>query len=132
VIEEIGQEYALLTGRSYGLVEAYRMDDAEIAVVAMGSVCGTVRAVVDLLRARGVRAGLVKLRVFRPFPAVAVARALQGEKLQAVAILDKTPDLGSGGPLFTEITAALAVHAGASGKSRLPLLTDVVLGIGGR
>lgn len=131
VIEEIGKEYGLLTGRSYGLVDAYRMDDAEVAVVAMGSVCGTVRAVVDLLRSAGVRAGLVKLRVFRPFPAEALAGALRADKLQAVAVLDKTPDLGSGGPLFAETTTALALHARA-GSGRLPLLTNIVLGIGGR
>lgn len=131
VIEEIGKEYGLLTGRSYGLVDAYRMDDAEVAVVAMGSVCGTVRAVVDLLRCSGVRAGLVKLRVFRPFPAEALAGALRADKLRGVAVLDKTPDLGSGGPLFVETTTALALHARAKSEG-LPLLTNIVLGIGGR
>jgi pyruvate ferredoxin oxidoreductase alpha subunit len=131
VIEEIGQEYGLLTGRPYGLLESYRMDDAEVAVVAMGSVCGTVRAVVDLLRSRGVRAGLVKLRVFRPFPAEALARALQGSNLSAIAVLDRTPELGSGGPLFAETTAALAVRVAATG-GRMPILTNVILGVGGR
>jgi pyruvate ferredoxin oxidoreductase alpha subunit len=131
VIEEIGEEYGRLTQRRYGLFESYRLDDAEVAVLAMGSVCGTVRATVDLLRARGVRAGMVKLRVFRPFPADALARALQSPGLQALAVIDKCPDLGSGGPLFTEAAAALAVHSRSSG-ARLPVLCDVVLGIGGR
>lgn len=131
VIEEIGQEYALLTGRRYGLIDAYRMDDAEVAVVAMGSVCGTLRAVVDRLRSRGVRAGFVKVRVFRPFPADALAGVLRGRELRAVAVLDKTPDLGSGGPLFVETTAALALHARAHAEPT-PLLSNVIAGIGGR
>lgn len=131
VIEEIGQEYGLLTGRPYGLVESYRMDDAEVAVLAMGSVSGTVRAVVDLLRSQGVRAGMVKLRVFRPFPAQALARALHGSNLAAVAVLDRTPELGSGGPLFAEVTAALALHSGAAGGP-MPIMTNVILGVGGR
>lgn len=131
VIEEVGQEYGLLTGRQYGLMDAYRMVDAEVAVVAMGSVCGTVRAMVDLLRSRGVRAGMIKLRVFRPFPAEALAVALHGSQLAAVAVLDKTPELGSGGPLFVETAAALAVKARSNGD-RLPALVNVILGIGGR
>lgn len=130
IIEEIGQEYALLTGRRYGMLDAYRMEDAEVAVLAMGSVCGTVRAVVDLLRSRGVRAGMVKLRVFRPFPAEALAECLCRSGLAAVAILDRTPELGSGGPLFVEASAALATRACGNGGG-LPALVDVVLGVGG-
>lgn len=129
VIEEIGQEYGLLSGRPGGLIETYRMENAEVAVVAMGSICGTVRATVDLLRSRGVRAGMVKVRVFRPFPAEVVARALGG--VQAFAVLDKTPELGSGGPLFHETTAAMAVHARAYGTS-LPTMVNIILGVGGR
>lgn len=131
VIEEVGQAYGRLTGRSVGLIESYRMDDASVAVVAMGSVCGTVRAVVDLLRSRGVPAGLVKLRAFRPFPAARLVEALSGGSLQAVAVLDKSIELGSGGPLFAEVAATLAVHARGDG-GRLPLLADAILGIGGR
>jgi pyruvate ferredoxin oxidoreductase alpha subunit len=131
VIEEIGHEYGRLTGRSYGLFESYRLDDAEVAIVAMGSVCGTVRAVVDLLRTHGVRAGMLKLRVFRPFPANALARALSGADLKAIAVLDKTTELGSGGPLFAETVAALAVHHGSSGQ-QLPVLLNAIVGIGGR
>ncbi|HQE30183.1 MAG TPA: 2-oxoacid:acceptor oxidoreductase family protein, partial [Phycisphaerae bacterium] len=131
VIEEIGQEYGLLTGRHYGLIDAYRMDDAEVAILAMGSVCGTVRAVVDLLRSRGVAAGMVKLRVFRPFPVEALCRTLLGGKLRALAAIDKTPDLGQGGPLFVETSAALALHIQRNGGS-LPMLTNAVMGVGGR
>ncbi len=130
VIEETGLEFGRLSGRTYGLFEAYRLEDAEVAIVAMGSVCGTVRAVVDLLRARGVRAGLLKLRVFRPFPAEALARALSSPQLQAIGVLDKTTELGSGGPLFAETAAALAVRNGRGG--RLPILANAMVGIGGR
>ncbi|MBI4581077.1 MAG: 2-oxoacid:acceptor oxidoreductase family protein, partial [Planctomycetes bacterium] len=131
VIEEIGQEYGRLTGRAYGLFEAYRLDDAQVALVAMGSVGGTARAVVDLLRSRGVRAGLLKLRVFRPFPAEALARALSGSFLRAVAVADKAVELGSGGPLFSEVTAALALRARSTGRG-LPILINAILGVGGR
>lgn len=130
VIEEIGQEYAVVSGRKHGLLEAYRMEDAEVAVLAMGSVCGTVRAVVDALRLNGVRAGMIKLRVFRPFPAEALASVLGRPGLAAAAVLDKSPELGSGGPLFTETAAALAAGVRPDGPS-LPVLVDVILGVGG-
>jgi len=130
-IREIGQEYGRVSGRTYDLLEAYRMEDAEVAVLGMGSVCGTVRVAVDILRREGVKAGLVKLRVFRPFPAEALARELSRPGLAAVAVLDRTIELGNGGPLFHEAAAALAVRARATGAP-LPLLMNVILGIGGR
>ncbi len=69
VIADVADEYAELTGRHYGLLDPYRLDDAEIAIVVVGSTAGTTRMVVDKLRARGVKAGMVRVRVFRPFPA---------------------------------------------------------------
>ncbi len=131
VIVEIGTEFGELSGRPYGLLEPYRMEDAEVAVLAMGSVCGTVRSVVDVLRSEGIRAGLVKLRVFRPFPNAALARVLASPSLKALTVIDKMVELGSGGPLFAETSAALALHARSNG-GKLPILTNAILGIGGR
>ncbi|MFH1961431.1 MAG: pyruvate ferredoxin oxidoreductase, partial [bacterium] len=76
-IVEIGKEFALLSGRDYDLVEKYRLDDAEIAIVVLGSTAGTAKVVVDELRDKGIKAGLLKIRVFRPFPAKEIADALQ-------------------------------------------------------
>ena len=86
-ILEVAAQFAALTGREYGLFEAYRMEDAEIALVLIGSSAGTAKVTVDALRARGIPAGLVKIRVFRPFPAEELAQTLKNVK--ALAILDK-------------------------------------------
>ncbi|MBR2737613.1 MAG: pyruvate ferredoxin oxidoreductase [Lachnospiraceae bacterium] len=106
VIEEVSREFGELTGREYGLFEEYRMDDAELGVLCIGSSAGTGKDAVDMLRARGVKAGLVKLRVFRPFPAAKLASALKG--LKALAIMDKTDSFSAqGGPLGAEVRSAL-------------------------
>ena len=68
VIEQVANEYYELTGRKYGFFENYRMEDAEAAIIVMGSAAGTTKEVVDSLRDRGVKAGMIKMRVFRPFP----------------------------------------------------------------
>ncbi len=72
-----GGRFEALTGRKYGLFEAYRMEDAEVALVLIGSSAGTAKVAVDQLREQGVKAGLVKIRVFRPFPAQELAQALK-------------------------------------------------------
>jgi pyruvate ferredoxin oxidoreductase alpha subunit len=131
VFAEVAQEYARLTGRQYHAIKTYRTEDAEVAVLAMGSVCGTTRAVVDALRSEGVKAGLVKLRMFRPFPVEALAQAICTPSLKALCVLDKAVELGSGGPLFAETAAALALHA-RSNSGQMPILTNAILGIGGR
>ena len=106
VIEEVSQEFGDLTGRYYGLFEEYRMEDAELGVLCIGSSAGTGKDAVDQLRERGVKAGLVKLRAFRPFPAEKLARALKG--LKALAIMDKTDSFNAqGGPLGAEVRSAL-------------------------
>lgn len=130
VIEEVGREYGDLTGRPYGLLEAYRMEDAELAIVAVGSVCGTIRAAVDQLRGGGLAVGMVKLRVVRPFPGRALAAAVCGPRLKALAVLDRCVELGSGGPLFCEATSALAL-ATAGHRMPLPIMLNVVGGVGG-
>ena len=110
VIPEIGEEYGKLTGRYYGLVEAYRLDDAEIAILIIGSAAGAVRVAVDELRAEGVKAGMLKVRCFRPFPAATVAEALRGK--QAIAVLERSSCFGAeGGPFFVEVCSALYHHS---------------------
>ncbi len=126
VILEVGRQYGELSGRSYGAFESYRLEDADYAVVLMGSAAGAARLAVDRLREQGIRAGLLKLRVFRPFPAALVAQALQGKR--AVAAMDKCAVFGSqGGPLFLDIATCLMV----SGAAPFGML-DYVYGLGGR
>lgn len=106
VILEVAEEFERMTGQHYGFFEGYRLEDAELAVVAIGSVCGTAKDAVDALRARGVKAGLLKIRVFRPFPGEEIAGALKHCK--AIGILDRAESYsGNGGPLGAEVTAAL-------------------------
>lgn len=106
VILDVAKEFEALTGQSYGFFEGYRLDDAEYAVVAIGSVCGTAKDAVDAMRERGLRAGLLKLRVFRPFPAEEIAAALKD--CRAIAIMDRSEGYNAvGGPLGAEVTAAL-------------------------
>ena len=105
-ILDVAKEFESLTGQSYGFFEGYRLDDAEYAVVAIGSVCGTAKDAVDAMRERGLRAGLLKIRVFRPFPAEEIANALKG--CRAIAIMDRSESYNAvGGPLGAEVTAAL-------------------------
>ena len=104
-IKEVGEAFGQMSGRGYGMLEEYRMDDAAYAVVLIGSSAGTGKAAVDMLRADGMAAGLIKVRVFRPFPAEELAIALAGTK--AVAVMDKAESFsGQGGPLFAETRSA--------------------------
>ncbi|MCM8791471.1 MAG: pyruvate ferredoxin oxidoreductase [Candidatus Omnitrophica bacterium] len=105
VILDVAKEFAVIAGRSYGLFEKYRLDDAEIALVAMGSTAGTTKVVVDELRQKGLKAGLLKPRVFRPFPKEEILEALK--KLKAIAVMDRSDSMnGHEGPLCAEIKAA--------------------------
>ena len=125
VVPLVGEEYGQLTGRQYGLMEGYRLDDAEFAAVVLGSTAGTTRVVVDELRDQGVKAGLLKLRCFRPFPATAVAQALGNKK--AIAVLDRSLSFGAqGNPLFIEVVTALFTHGFN------PKVVNYVYGLGGR
>jgi pyruvate ferredoxin oxidoreductase alpha subunit len=124
-ILEVAADFEKISGRRYGLFEEYRMEDAELALVLIGSTAGTAKAAVDKLREDGVKAGLVKIRVFRPFPGEELARALAGTR--AVAIMDKSEGFSAnGGPLFAETRSALYDL-----KER-PYLIDIVYGLGGR
>ena len=125
VIKEVAEDFEKWTGRKYEFFEKYKLDDAEIAIVCMNSTAGTTKAVVDKLREQGVKAGLLKLRMFRPFPAEEIAEALS--HLKAVAILDKADSLnGAGGALFEDVTSAMYVN-----KKSVPMV-NYVYGIGGR
>lgn len=95
VILEVSKEFEQLTGRSYSLFEEYKLEDAEFAIVCMNSTAGTTKYVVDNLRNKGIKAGLLKLRIYRPFPAYEISQALQ--HLKAVAILDKADSLNAAG-----------------------------------
>ena len=103
---DVAEKFKALSGRAYGLFESYRMEDAEKAVVMIGSAAGTAKDAVDRLRERGVKAGLIKIRLFRPFPAKAVAEALKN--IKAVAIMDRAEGYTNhGGPLGADVMAAL-------------------------
>ena len=125
VILEVAKEFEEMTGRKYSFFEEYKLEDAEIAIVCMNSTAGTTKFVVDSLRERGIKAGLLKIRVFRPFPVEEIAKAL--ENVKAVAVLDKADSLNAaGGALFEDITSAMYVN-----KKQVPMI-NYVYGIGGR
>ena len=106
VILQVAEDFEKMTGRKYSFFEEYKLDDAEIAIVCMNSTAGTTKFVVDELRNKGIKAGLLKIRVFRPFPAEEVAKALS--HLKAIAVMDKADSLNAaGGALFSDITSAM-------------------------
>ena len=120
-----GKSFGEAFGREYGLIEGYMLDDAELAVVALGSTCGTLRDVVEGLRADGVKAGMLKIRAFRPFPAEEIADALGDAK--AVAVLDRAASFGAhAGPLYHEVTSALYSYG------RQVPVNNYIYGLGGR
>ena len=125
VILDVAEDFKNTFGREYGLFESYKMEDAEVAIVLMGSSAGTAKAAVDELRNEGVKAGLIKVRVFRPFPGEEIAEALKDCK--AVAVLDKSEGFSAnGGPLFAE-TASVCIN-----MEKRPKMIDIVYGLGGR
>jgi pyruvate ferredoxin oxidoreductase alpha subunit len=124
VVEAVSREYGELSGRSYGLMEGYCLDDADLVLVGMGSTMGTAKVAVDELRSEGLKAGLLKLRLYRPFPGPQIAAAIKGA--QAVAVMDRAISYGlNGGPLFHEVRSA------AYGQTRAPF-ASYVYGLGGR
>jgi len=124
VIKEVGAEYSALSGRPFDVVETWGMEDAEVAVVVIGSTAGNVRHVARQLRADGTKAGVVKIRVWRPFPYAELAAALKGVK--AVAVLDRSESFGAeGGPVFLEVRSALYDAA-----ERVPVV-GYIYGLGG-
>ncbi|MEW6456163.1 MAG: pyruvate ferredoxin oxidoreductase [Acidobacteriota bacterium] len=125
VILKVADEYERKFGRKYGFFELYKIDDAEIAVVLMGSAAGTGKEVVDELREKGEKAGLIKIRVYRPFP----YRELQDvlKNIKAIAVLDRLMSPGAyGAPLFTEVRSAVY------DLKKRPKIINYIYGLGGR
>lgn len=124
VVLDVAKDFEKLSGRKYGLFESYRLDDADIALVILNSAAGTSKDVIDDFRNKGIKAGLLKPRLFRPFPYEEVAEALKNTK--AVCVMDRADSFGGYGPLFMEITSALYQL-----KER-PVLINKIYGLGGR
>ena len=125
LIPLIRDEFQKAFGRSSGgLVEEYRVKDAEKVIVAMGSVCGTIKDVVDILRQKGKKVGLLKIITYRPFPSLEIYKALKD--VPRVAIVEKAVSLGSYSPLLSEIRSVFC------GKKNPPVISGFVIGLGGR
>jgi pyruvate ferredoxin oxidoreductase alpha subunit len=124
-IKEILAEVAAFTGRDHGgLIEAYRTDDADVILVAMGSVVGTIKDAVDELRHRGKKAGLVKIRCYRPFPHEEIWEAVRGARV--IAVMDANSSMGSEGAVGLDLKAKLY------GRPDAPIVIDYIAGLGGR
>ncbi len=124
VIGEITEEFADKFGRDYGgLIDTYRMDDADVALITLGTVTGTARDVVDDFRAKGKKVGLVKLRFFRPFPTREIVEI--AHKVKALGVYDRAVSFGSGGPTWIETRNAIYGH------KNIPVL-GFLAGLGGR
>lgn len=124
VVLDVAADFEKISGRRYGLFEPYRLDDAEIALVILNSAAGTAKDVVDEFRDRGIKAGLLKPRLFRPFPYKEVAEALKTAK--AICVLDRADSFGGFGPLYMEIASALMMNGSK------PILINKIYGLGGR
>jgi pyruvate ferredoxin oxidoreductase alpha subunit len=119
VIRDVHKEFTEVFGREYDLVEEYMCDDAEIILVAMGSICGTIKTVTDSLRAQGEKVGLLKVIAFRPFPKDEIQKSIKNA--DKIAVLDKNISFGIGGVLYNEIKAKIDVNA-----------SGFIIGLGGR
>lgn len=125
VILDVAKDFEKMTGRKYGFFEEYKLADADYAVVAIGSAAGTMKDAVDRLREKGVKAGLLKVRVFRPFPGEEMAKAL--ENCKAVAVMDRCESYSTqGGPLGAELMSAMYRN-----KNKAEAI-NIVYGLSGR
>jgi len=123
VILDVGRDYGEISGRSYGHIEEYKLDDAEVAILALGSTCGTAKDAADRARERGIKAGVIKLRTFRPFPGDLLAETIK--RVGAVGVMDRSISFGlQGGPVFAETRSFV-------NDPTVPLIS-YVYGIGGR
>ena len=124
-IPEIDEEYAEISGREYRLLHPYMMEDAEVALIGLGSTMGTVRYVVDRMRKRGLKVGMVRMRVFRPFPTEELLELLKD--VEVVGVLDKAMSFGApGGPLYEELRTIFY------DVDENPIIVDYIYGLGGR
>lgn len=125
IISDVSNDYEEISKRKYGFFEAYKIDDAEIAIVVMGSTAGTAKYVANNLREKGIKAGVLKIRMYRPFPRKELATALK--HLKAVAVLDRAESFsGCGGALFCDVTSALFTE-----KISINVI-NYIYGLGGR
>jgi len=121
-IKKVNKEFGDKFGRNYGdgLIETYRIEDADYAILGMGSLCSTARVAIDEMRNKGKKVGLIKLRAFRPFPYDELKKVVSG--LKGIAVMDRAISLGSAGPLFTEVKACICNIQ----------LNDFITALGGR
>jgi pyruvate ferredoxin oxidoreductase alpha subunit len=124
VVLDVAADFQKLSGRKYGLFESYKLDDAEIAIVILSSAAGTAKDVVDQFRSMDIKAGLLKPRLFRPFPYEEVANAIKD--IRALCVMDRADSFGGYGPLFTELCGVL-LHL-----EKRPLMINKIYGLGGR
>lgn len=123
IIKKVGKEYGKVTGREYAMVHPFEMEDADVAVIVLGSTAGTAKVAVRELREKGIKAGMIKLRVFRPFPREELLNELKGVKV--LAVMDRSESFGAfGGPLFNEMRSILM-------KKDIEVV-NYIYGLGGR
>lgn len=124
IIKKVNDEFKKKFGRGYGngLVETYCIEDADFALLCMGSVCSTARDVIDLLRKKGKKIGLIKIKTFRPFPNAEIQKLAQG--LKEIVVIDRAVSLGNAGPLYIEVKSAL--------NACNTKIKDFVAGLGGK
>ncbi|RLA04637.1 MAG: pyruvate ferredoxin oxidoreductase [Gammaproteobacteria bacterium] len=123
LVSSIGSDWNQLTGRNYDPLESYRTKDAETVIVTMGSMCGTVREAVDAMREKGIKVGLLKIRLFRPFPAEDIRQAVEG--IPNLLVLDRNYSPGMGGIVHQELKSALF------GVKAPPKVHGLLAGVGG-
>ena len=122
---EVAKEFEKISGRSYGLFEEYKLDDAEYAIVIINSAAGTAKDTVDKIRAEGKKVGLLKIRLFRPFPAEEIRNALK--HIKVLAVMDRSEGFNAcGGPLGAEVKGALYCLENG------PKVVNFIYGLGGR
>ncbi len=125
IVLDVAKDFEKISGRKYGLFETYRLDDAEIGLVILNSAAGTSKDVIDEFRNRGIKAGLLKPRLYRPFPYEEIGRALK--HLKAICVLDRADAFGgSYGPVFIDVSTSLYPYR------EKPILINKIYGLGGR
>ncbi|MFW6409673.1 MAG: pyruvate ferredoxin oxidoreductase [Halanaerobiales bacterium] len=130
-VKKVGQNFFELTGREYGYFEKYRMDDARIALIGLGSTMGTAHVAVDKLRQKDQKVGLINLRLFRPFPGEEIKRTL--EKVEVLGVLDRADTFSlNGGPLFADIRNVLYPTDKNTKNNGQPKVVNYIYGLGGR
>ncbi|ANQ53446.1 pyruvate ferredoxin oxidoreductase [Thermosipho sp. 1063] len=124
VFNKVAEEFAKISGRKYNILDAYKVEDAEYVMIALGSTAGTIKYTVDLLREEGHKVGVIKPQIFRPFPKTELQGLLNGRK--AVIVLDRSASFGAEAPLYEAVKSSLYELAVK------PQLGSYVYGLGGR